>query len=409
MILVNYEMNLLNSLIDSNSIESAIEQNMDQSFIDHKDIWQFVHGYYSKYDSLPTKSIVKNSFREFEFIDTTTAPVQFYIDEARKHALGENVRTTLHETIQILRDSGPNAALNFVSMNSLRLMKDTGALKDTNLTGDYSERVEDYRKRFLDPDKHIMGIPSGFNVIDKHFGGWQKGDFIVIIGWTGSGKSWMSRLFAANAWLAGYSPLIISLEMNKEQEGYRMDTILNQGETFRNSELMFGRNLDPDAYNDWAKKTFKDRPPIHLVTSDGMEAANQNIVEAKVKQYNPDLLILDYHGLFDDARKGGSETERAKNLSKDFKRIAVHHNIPVIDIAAVTMDGNHGERVPALSEVAWSKQLAYDADLVLAIHRNEDSKLFEVVSRKVRRGNPFAFYLQWDLDTGKREELFDVI
>ena len=65
--------------------------------------------------------------------------------------------------------------------------------------------------------------------------------------------------------------------------------------------------------------------------------------------------------------------------------------------------------MPALSEVAWSKQLAYDADLVLAIHRNEDSKLFEVVSRKVRRGNPFAFYLQWDLDTGKREELFDVI
>jgi hypothetical protein len=72
------------------------------------------------------------------------------------------------------------------------------------------------------------------------------------------------------------------------------------------------------------------------------------------------------------------------------------------------MDGNQGERAPALAEVAWSKQLAYDADLVMAVHRNAESNLFEVVSRKVRRGHPFAFYLQWDLDSGKREELFDV-
>lgn len=406
-ILINYEMSLLNSLIDAESIISAVEQNVDESFVDHKDIWEFIHGYYSKYSKLPTKAIVKNQFREFEFIDTTTAPLQFYVDEARKHALSENVRTTLHDTIQILRDSGPNAALNFVAMNSLRLMKNTGALKDTNLAGDFADRVGDYKERHDDPTKNIMGIPTGFSVIDKHFGGWQKGDFIVILGWTGSGKSWLARLFAANAWQAGYSPLIISLEMNKEQEGYRFDTILNQGETFRNSDLMFGRGVSPEAYDEWAARTFKDKPPIHLVTSDGIEAANQNVVEAKVEQYNPDLLILDYHGLFDDAKKGGTETERAKNLSKDFKRIAVRHNIPVIDIAAVTMDANHGERAPALAEVAWSKQLAYDADLVMAVHRNAESQLFEVVSRKVRRGHPFAFYLEWDLDTGKRKELFD--
>ena len=238
MIPINYEMSLINSIIDSSEVNSAIEQNIDESFLEHKDIWEFVHGYYSKYSSLPTKSIVKNEFREFEFIDTSSAPLQFYIDEARKHALSENVRTTLHDTIQLLRESGPNAALNFVAMNSLRLMKNTGALKDTNLSGDFSDRVADYKIRYEDPSQSIMGIPSGFNVIDKHFGGWQKGDFIVILGWTGSGKSWLSRLFAANAWMAGYSPLIISLEMNKEQEGYRLDTILNQGETFRNSDLM---------------------------------------------------------------------------------------------------------------------------------------------------------------------------
>jgi len=118
--------------------------------------------------------------------------------------------------------------------------------------------------------------------------------------------------------------------------------------------------------------------------------------------------ILDYHGLFEDADRGGTETERQKNLSKAFKKIAVRNNIPVIDVAAVTMQDGHNERAPELSEIAWSKQLGYDADLVLAVHRAPESKIFEIQSRKSRRGVSFAFYLQWDLNTGAWSEFFDV-
>jgi replicative DNA helicase len=132
------------------------------------------------------------------------------------------------------------------------------------------------------------------------------------------------------------------------------------------------------------------------------------MVQAKIDQYHPDLVILDYHGLFDDASGAKTETEKAKNLSKAFKRMAVKNNVPIIDVAAVTMADGHSERPPELEEVAWSKQLAYDADLVLAIHREPSSDVFQVVSRKVRRAHHFGFYLRWNLETGKWAEEWDI-
>jgi replicative DNA helicase len=132
------------------------------------------------------------------------------------------------------------------------------------------------------------------------------------------------------------------------------------------------------------------------------------MVQAKIDQYQPDMVILDYHGLFDDASGAKSETEKAKNLSKAFKRMAVKNNIAIIDVAAVTMADGHSERPPELEEVAWSKQLAYDADLVLAIHRDYNSDLFQVVSRKVRRATHFGFYLRWNLETGHWKEEWEL-
>jgi hypothetical protein len=88
--------------------------------------------------------------------------------------------------------------------------------------------------------------------------------------------------------------------------------------------------------------------------------------------------------------------------------MAVRNSVPIIDVAAVTMADGHSERPPELEEVAWSKQLAYDADLVLAIHREYNSDVFQVVSRKVRRATHFAFYLRWNLDTGDWKEEWDL-
>jgi replicative DNA helicase len=404
---MNYEVRLLNSIVDTQDYVSAVNGGVENVFLEYRDVWNFIVSHYETHSKVPSKETLKQHHQDFEFI-STPEPLAYYIDEAKKESLSYQTRGIVAKAHGLINESGPKEALSFLMEETSKLYKFSSNLKDTDLAGEWKDRVRDLKDRSKNP-KAIAGVPSGIDVIDKVFGGWQSGDFVVLLGWTGVGKSFIARLFAVNAWKAGYRPLIISLEMNKQQEGQRLDTLLNNGEGhFTNTDLIKANPGIVDSYEKWAEATFEGKHAIHLVTSEGMETADQNMVQAKIDQYHPDMVILDYHSLFDDSSGAKNETEKAKNLSKAFKRIAVKNGIPIIDVAAVTMADGHSERPPELEEVAWSKQLAYDADLVLAIHREPSSDLFQVVSRKVRRASHFGFYLRWNLETGKWVEEWDI-
>jgi replicative DNA helicase len=397
----------MNSLLDTQDIITVVENGGDNVFDEYKDVWIWVHDFYYKYEKVPSKAIVKDKFSSFEFLDTSSAPLQYYIDDAKKQSLARSVRGDIAKSIEILKENGPYAAINFLTTAGHKILKEVGGLKDSNLVDEYGERVDAYRERYENPNSRISGVPSGINVIDKIWGGFQDGDFVCLMGIPGCGKTWLSRLFALNAWQGGFSPLIISLEMSKEQEGYRLDTILNQGELFTSSDLLSGTRLTPKQYQKWAEDHFTDKPPIYLVTAEGMETASQNMVQAKIDQYKPDIVIVDYVNIMEDSDGGGTETDRIRNIFKSMKRMAVKNGLPIIAISAVTMKGDdYGTRAPQLGELAWSKHAAHDCDLVLAIHREPDAQVFEVVARKTRRSEPFAFYLDWDLNSGKWKEQF---
>lgn len=403
---MNYEIMLINSIIDNQDVATVIDQNAGNVFSEYQDVWNFIIDFYNEYGGPPTKDVVKKNFKEFEFIKCDS-PLQYYIDDAKTQSLNKGIRSTLFKATELLKgNEDPMVVIRMLQNEALDLTRDSGRMTDTNMA-DWQDRAEVLKERIENPDSLTIGVPSGISTIDTHFGGFQAGDFVVVIGWTGVGKSALTRLFAANAWKAGYSPLIISLEMDKLQEQYRMDTILNAGEYFTNTQLTNGLDISIDEYEGWASSVFDGKHPLHLVTAEGIESADQHFVQAKIDQYGkPPLVILDYHTLFDDAKGGGSEVERAKNLSKAFKRIAVKNRIAVIDVSAVTMDDGHDERPPLLSEIAWSKQLSYDADMVLAVHRAPGSNLFQIVTRKTRRCSPFGFYLDWDLNSGKWKESY---
>jgi replicative DNA helicase len=405
---VNHEVKLLNSIIDTKDYVAAVNGGVENVFIEYRDVWNFIMSHYDQHGKVPSKETVKQHHPDFEFF-ATPEPLSYYLDEAKKESLAFQARTIISKANSLIGDAGPKEALSYLMENTSKLYKYSTNLKDTDLAGDWKERFDDLKERSLKGRDELQGIPSGIKVLDKSFGGWQPGDFVVLLGWTGVGKSFIARLFAVNAWKAGYRPLIISLEMNKLQEGQRLDTLLNNGEGyFTNTDLVRANPEIVTKYEDWAKEMFEGKHAIHLVTSEGLETADQHMVQAKIDQYHPDMVILDYHGLFDDSSGAKNETEKAKNLSKAFKRMAVKNGIPIIDVAAVTMNDGHSERPPELEEVAWSKQLAYDADLVLAIHRDYNSDLFQVVSRKVRRSTHFGFYLRWNLETGKWAEEWDL-
>ena len=251
------------------------------------------------------------------------------------------------------------------------------------------------------------GILTGFKAIDYAYPtGMAPGHLIVMIGWPGRGKTWLSSYLACKAWEQGFKPMIISLEMTPENMRDRIYTMMGSG-LFKASDFARG-NVDIDAFNDWGSKKFADKNQFILVANEGAGEVTPSVVQAKIDQHKPDIVILDYHQLFADNQGSKAPTERNMNISKSFKALAMNNNIPIIDITAATMDDTSDQDgPPMLSQVAWSKAIEYDADMAIAVHKNPDSNIMEVVSRKNRHGTEFAFYLDWDLNRGVVKEVYD--
>jgi hypothetical protein len=74
---------------------------------------------------------------------------------------------------------------------------------------------------------------------------------------------------------------------------------------------------------------------------------------------------------------------------------------PIIAISSATPDDvNKLDTVPTLGQTAWSRQIAYDADWVLALGRGTNSDIIECVFRKNRNGFMGEFFVQADFDKG---------
>jgi replicative DNA helicase len=97
-----------------------------------------------------------------------------------------------------------------------------------------------------------------------------------------------------------------------------------------------------------------------------------------------------------------NETVKIKNISRELKILAISAEVPVVAIASATPDdATNMNTVPQLGQVAWSKQLAYDADWVLALGREPGSDILEAVFRKNRHGYLGEFIVQVDFDSGR--------
>lgn len=403
---MNPEASIINCILKTGDMIGPLNTNVEQSLDLYDQEWAFIKEYYTNYREVPPIDVFESKFPSFDTY-VTEGTMEHYIDQVHQYKAKKVVQELLMDSAAALKERGPYDIVKAMQSQLSKLGRDTRMIADLDLVANADERLDNLRERIemLESGRKIIGIPTGIQALDDKFGGWQKGDFVVIAGWTGSLKSWLAMYFAQHAWLEGYRVLYFSLEMSKLQIGYRFDTMLSgrEGGKFTNSSLTHAKDIFFDDYKTWLGDQLKDKHPFVVVTNEELEEVTQNTVQAKIDLWRPDLVILDYHGLFDEASGIQGEVEKTKQLSKAFKRMAIKTQTPILDITAVTMKDDHGERPPNLNELAWSKQLAFDSDLTLSVCKH--GNMLEVISRKARRSDEIHFYMEWDVDKGKAKDL----
>jgi len=110
-------------------------------------------------------------------------------------------------------------------------------------------------------------------------------------------------------------------------------------------------------------------------------------------------------------QKSDNETVRMKNLSRELKLMAISEEVPIIAISSATPDDvTKLDTVPTLGQTAWSRQIAYDSDWVIAMGRAMNSDVIEVAWRKNRNGMMTDFFIQVDFNRGwfKYKDIEDI-
>jgi len=404
---VNTEAELISAVCKNKDISTLLANNADELFTSHRDIWEGLKNYYYKFRAVPEVGILQDKFKDFEPVQTK-AETGYYLDKLKSEFVSSRLKAIMLQAGSSLKEDAPSRVLAVMQGQLATLSRYTNNVRDIDVID--IESAERHYQSVKDRSTVMGGSPgilTGFEAIDKAYPtGMAPGHLIVAIGWPGRGKTWFTSYLACKAWEQGFKPMIVSLEMAPENMRDRIYTMLGSG-LFRASDLSKG-DINLDDFRSWATKTTEGKNSFVLVSNEGAAEVTPSTIQGKIDQHKPDLVILDYHQLFNDNKRSNSEVERNRNISRDFKLLAVSNNIPVIDITAATADDiSDQDEPPMMSQVAWSKAIEYDADMAVAIHKHANTDMIEVVSRKNRHGQDFRFFLDWDINRGIIKPIYE--
>lgn len=400
------ELQTLNAVLENKDIGILYGGgNIDDLFQTQGDAWDYLKHYHSQFHTVPSFDVVQEKFPHLDKMEITEK-TEYYLAELRAEFVqSEMDRVMVGAAKSLKAGHAPAEVLAALESRLTKLNKYTGTAQDLNLMDfDDAERHYDEVAKRAEALGGLPGIPSGIDFIDSAYtSGFAPGDLIVVLGWTGRAKSLFTTLLLCNAHNCGFVPMIASMEMSGIKVRDRVFTIQGSGK-FKNSGLAIG-DIELDNFRKF-KTESEGKSDFIVVTSENGQELTPNLIESKIDQHMAKIVVVDYAQLGSDNGHSENMTQRMMNMSKEYKRLAVKKGVTIILISSATAESaSSSDEPPTIEQVAWSRQLAYDADLAFAVHKYDDSNIIAVVCRKNRNGPMFSGYLDWDIDAGIWKEI----
>jgi replicative DNA helicase len=396
---VNLEAKTLSAVLNDKQVHVLLQANVDTLLLTHNDIWLFIRNYYEQNQCAPPVDVVRQKFNDFDYTAETGA-TKHHLDELRAQYLNDNVKIMLRNAATEVQNGKANEALDRLIGETANLKRVTSTVRDLDVA-DVDDAVAYFEniKRLQESGTH--GIYTGLAGFDNYLpAGITPGQFGVLLAYPAIGKSWMALYLAVQAWRNGKSPLIVSLEMTEAEVRNRVYTIIGQG-MWSHRKLSRGE-VEIDMFKKWMHKTFDGKPSINIISNEGIGDVTPSVLRGKIDQYKPDIVFVDYLNLMSANQRTDNEVVKMKNLSRELKLLAISEEMPIVAISSATPDDvTDMNSVPTLGQTSWSRQIAYDADWLLALGRAANSDVLEAVFRKNRNGFLGEFVVQVDFDSGR--------
>lgn len=268
----------------------------------------------------------------------------------------------------------------------------------------YSNMEETYN------NPEISGLKTGFHHVDYRYGGFQPEEFGVIAGRPGMGKTAlvlnMLRDLALNQ---KKNALFVSLEMPTRQLVQRMIAaqgkiklgLLKSGKALEITEQAEKLNM---AFGQLGQLGNEGQGEIMWEDSAGMDVFGLAAMAKRVHRKTPlDVIVVDHIGLVDSTLKTENDTARLAQVTRQLKRLAKELGCTVVGLSQLNRDvEKRANKRPMISDLRGSGSIEQDADWIMLLYRDgyyDENSLtpnqVEVISGKVRDGQPGTDYLAW--------------
>lgn len=308
----------------------------------------------------------------------TALHVEHYAKIVHEKALLRNVIINARE---LIRDAqSPNILPNDLVDRAQERFFAVGqqqAKRESYTAGDLMQNAVESLENMANDGKMVTGVPTGYIDLDAMMSGLQPANLIIVAGRPSMGKTSLVMNMAEYVAIEAKTPVVFfSLEMSHQELALRLlcsRALLDMGEV-RRGYL---------ARKNWARITttaseiaeaplyfdFSTSPTVLEIRS----ASRRYAHDMARRGQKIGLIIIDYLQLMRGDGSQESRQQEISEISRSLKGLARELQVPVIALSQLnrkpedrTRDGR-----PQLSDLRESGAIEQDADVVMAIYREE--------------------------------------
>lgn len=335
----------------------------------HQQLWKIITAFYDKYKSVPTfdslkieisklerESLVSGCFniieeiqdKKFNYSEVTHAK-----DTVHKFCVRREIVNAVYDSVNFIKEDKTDAIIGRIQE----------ALKYTHVNGIGHDYVKDADERLIKGGRKT--ISTGYKSLDKRMdgGGVGKGELASFMAETGGGKSLLLVQIGYAALKQSKNVLHYTLELSEHNIGNRYDsrsTGFPIVDLYKNKEIV--------------KKSLEELPGRLIIKQFPTKTANINKIKFHIerlrveKNFNPDLIIIDYADLMRSTREYNEKTWELEAIYEEIRGMLGEFEA-VGYTASQTNRRGSGEKIVTLDMIAEGYVKAQIADFVAGLSR----------------------------------------
>lgn len=368
----------ISSVLRNKTILPLSEQGITPDFFqgDYRRLYEYIQAHSARYGCVPDKSTIMSRFNWFVPCKTSES-MDYYGHLLRERQIFVSVQDCMMEVQQNLSDGDALKALSAINSVRGNMVNTVLSPRDMPFGLRAKDQLASYAQR---KEGDILGITTGFPLLDKMVMCFESSDFIVIGAPPRTGKTWIILKMAEQMLRSGEKVLFFTKEMKRDTIARRLMALIARVpyKGVRRGTLSAVEEFRFRLATKYAESVIADN--LIIIGDDGHDdfvgdydtTNTLDYVEAKIDQYKPGAVFIDGYYLM-SAGAGHykkSDYEQKAHLTKNGKRLCNKKGVPIIVTTQLTREGATS-KTPGLTHLSFSYTFAFDADGVLLLTRNQ--------------------------------------